>query len=107
MGQSPIPIVRITVAELRSMFNKENFVGRVRTGEIREVVTHSGEPSPEIGLPIGTKSQMISYLDASGFELARAHRFLLPDGTIGASGKPDPKRMFKDGKLFRIQKSSD
>jgi hypothetical protein len=87
------------------MFNEAKFVERAKTGEIREQVIHSGEPSAEIGLPPGTKTQMISYLDSTGFELARAHRFLLPDGTIGASGKPDPKRMFKDGKLFRIQKS--
>jgi len=89
------------------MFNEANFLGRIKTGEIQEIITHSGDPSPEIGLPAGTRSQMISYVDVNGFELARAHRFLLPDGTIGASGKPDPKRMYKDGKLFRIKKSSD
>jgi hypothetical protein len=25
------------------------------------------------------------------------HQFLRPDGTIGASGLPDPKMMLKDG----------
>ena len=49
---------------------------------------------------------MISYLDKDGSELVRAHRFVLPDGSIGASGKPDPKRLLKDGKLYRIEKKS-
>jgi len=73
-------------------------------GEIAEAVMHSGTPSPEIGLPSGTRSQMISYIDKDGFELARAHRFLLPDGSIGASGRPDPKRILDGGVLYRLEK---
>lgn len=88
------------------MFNEGGYVDRAKQGEIREVVTHSGTPSPEIGLPLGSQSQMISYLDKNGTELARAHRFVLPDGSIGASGKPDPKRLLQDGTLYRIEKKS-
>lgn len=86
------------------MFNREDFVGRAARGEIKEVIVHSGQPSPEVGLPPGSRTEMLSYLDENGAELARAHRFVLPDGSIGASGKPDPKRVFKDGKIYRIQK---
>jgi hypothetical protein len=86
------------------MFNEERFPERAETGEVTAVVVHSGAPSPEVGLPFGTKSEMVSYRDVNGLELARAHRYLLPDGTVGASGKPDPKRLFKDGILYRIQK---
>jgi hypothetical protein len=27
-----------------------------------------------------------------------------PDGTLGGSGLPDPKRLFKDGKVYRMPK---
>jgi hypothetical protein len=46
---------------------------------------------------------LISYRTLAGEELARAHRYIGPDGKIGASGKPDPKRVYKDGKLYRIK----
>lgn len=87
------------------MFNEGGYVERVRKGELTEVIVHSGIPNPVIGLPAGTKSQMISYRDENGEEVARAHRFLKPDGTIGASGLADPKRIFKNGTLYRLEKS--
>ena len=88
------------------MFNQEGFVERTETGELEAVITHRGKPSPEIGLPVKTQSQTVSYRTTNGEELARAHRFVLPDGTIGASGKNDPKRIFKDGILYRLEKKS-
>lgn len=89
------------------MFNEGGYVERAETGDLRVVITHSGTPSPEVGLPPGSKSQMISYLTENGEELARAHRYLLPDQTLGASGKPDPKRVFQNGKLYRVKKKSE
>jgi len=49
---------------------------------------------------------MVSYRDASGNEVARVHQYLRPDGTIGASGKPDPKRVFINGTLYRLVKKT-
>jgi hypothetical protein len=90
---------------MRGMFNELMLVERAKTGEIEEVVIHSGIPTADKGLPDGSQTQMVSYREKSGVELARAHRFLLPDGSIGASGKPDPKRLLKDGILYRLRKS--
>jgi hypothetical protein len=42
---------------------------------------------------------MISYV-CGGTEIARAHRYLRPDGSIGGSGKPDPKLLIADGKRY-------
>ncbi len=44
-------------------------------------------------------SQIISYV-YEGTEIARAHSYLRPDGSIGGSGKPDPKLVVADGKLY-------
>jgi hypothetical protein len=32
--------------------------------------------------------------------MARVHQYVLVDGTIGASGRPDPKRVFYEGVLY-------
>lgn len=93
---------------MRRLFNEESFVEQALAGHMQEVVVHSGTPSEDaqkaLGLPPGTKSQMLSYRDSNNLELARAHRYLLPDGTLGASGKPDPKRVLKDGILYRLER---
>lgn len=86
------------------MFNEDRFVERAENSELKVVVLHSGTPSPDVGLPPGSRSELVSYRDLNNLELARAHRYVLPDGTVGASGKPDPKRIYKDGKLYRIEK---
>lgn len=55
--------------------------------------------------PFCTYSQMVSYRDTQNKEIARVHQYLRPDGSIGASEKPDPKRLFEDGVLFRLVKN--
>jgi hypothetical protein len=37
---------------------------------------------------------MVKYYSQDGEVLALVHQYLRPDGTIGASGKPDPKRLY-------------
>ena len=39
---------------------------------------------------------MVWYLGPDGRKLAIVHQYLLPDGSIGGSGRPDPKRMILD-----------
>ena len=75
--------------EVRAIFN--NYVlPRVESGEVAELVQSSGTASPSSGQPPGTRSERIVYLDG-GERIAVAHRFVLPDGSIGGSGRPDPK----------------
>ena len=52
------------------MFNQEGFVERTETGELEAVITHRGKPSPEIGLPVKTQSQTVSYRTTNGEELS-------------------------------------
>jgi hypothetical protein len=46
--------------------------------------------------PVGTRSQSIPYL-LNGAKIAICHQYLLPDGTLGASGLPDPKLIEYEG----------
>jgi hypothetical protein len=38
-------------------------------------------------------SQIIEYFDAEGTRVALVDQYLRPDGTLGGSGRPDPKRV--------------
>ena len=97
-------ICRVLESKMRELFNEKVFP-RVKTGELSALVRRSGHPSPpKADEPFCTRSQEISYLDQNNREVARAHRYLRPDGTIGASGKPDPKRVFLDGVMYRLVK---
>ena len=50
----------------------------------------------------GTESQEIHFLDANDNVVAKAHRFLRPDGKLAASGMIDPKRVFSEGKWYAL-----
>ena len=64
---------------------------------------YKDKPAPaDAGQPPGTRTQMIKYFRQSdGALVAIVHRYLLPDGTIGASGLPDPKWL-RDGDKILI-----
>src|SRR5207247_3424047 len=105
MSQSPVPIVRVSVWELREMFNVGQYWERVLEGKLVAVPIHTGAPTPESGQPPGTTTKTFAIRETkNGPDLAHAHAFIRPDGTIGASGRPDPKRIWKDGKVYRIVK---
>lgn len=83
------------------MFRRYEYEARAETGQLMMRVLRDGHPSPpRAGLPFCTRSQIIAYLDAKGDEVGMAHRYLKPDGTLGASGRPDPKRLLVDGVLY-------
>jgi len=50
--------------------------------------------------PRGTRSQTIRYADSNGQWVAVVHQYLRPDGTLGATGKPDPKRLRVGNTIF-------
>jgi len=53
---------------------------------------------------------MVAYFEVEkgkfGRKVALAHRYLLPDGTVGASGKPDPKSMKHEGKFYVLDRKA-
>ena len=75
--------------EVRAIFNTR-VLPRLRAGELAELVLRTGTARPAAGQPVGTLSEEVLYLD-HGQSVAYVHRFVTPDGEIGASGLPDPK----------------
>jgi hypothetical protein len=96
---------RIPVNEMQKIFNEEGFWEKTKSGKLSTVTLEHRHPAlPAANEPFCTYSQMISYRDSEGNEVARVHQYLRPDGKIGASGKPDPKRVFLRGTLYRLAK---
>jgi hypothetical protein len=93
---------------MRQKFNDGKFWERVKSGDLKAVVTDSRHPTLMAAAePHCTYSQEVSYRDADDNEIARVHQYLRPDGNIGASGLPDPKRVLIDGVLYRLAKKKD
>jgi hypothetical protein len=92
---------RVSTAELRLLFETGHFAERITSGELIEILESEGRPSPRSGEPYGTRSQIIAYMTREGRIVLRLHRYLRPDGTLGASGKPDPKYIFHDNVIYK------
>ena len=83
------------------MFNRGNYAALAAAGELIMRTLKDRHPSsPRAGLPLCTRSQTIAYLDPNGDEVALVHQYLLPNGSLGGSGLPDPKRLLVEGVLY-------
>ena len=82
-------IIYTSPDEVRAIFNTY-VLPRIPSGDVAQMIQSSNVPSPSSGQPRGTRSERIVYFDG-GQLIAVAHRFVAPDGSIGGSGRPDPK----------------
>ena len=90
-----------SAAEIRRLFNDGEFLARVQRGELTEALVTESHPSPpRASLPDCTRSQILAYFDPQGVKVALIHQYLRPDGSLGASGRPDPKKLLLDGVLY-------
>src|SRR6266480_714786 len=91
-------IQRVTAQQLRQMFNDGDYWGKTARGELYVLKQVDRHPAlPKANVPVCTRSQLLSYHDRSGKKVAIIHQYLLPNGSLGASGKPDPKQLLHDG----------
>lgn len=85
------------------MFNNQDFPGRLQRGElIARIVRDRPLTTARPALPAGTRSQIIAYDNEAGTMLALVHQYLLSNGSLGASGLPDPKRLLFNGLLYIV-----
>jgi hypothetical protein len=101
----PLPIVRINVDEMRQRFNDAGYWEKVQK---REWTAHPLESRVSTALDteiVIITSVMYSYHNEKGEEMARVHQYERPDGSIAASGLPDPKRLAQNGTLYRLIKT--
>jgi hypothetical protein len=87
---------------MREMFAEERILERAASGSLIAIVAERNLPTPDFALPPGTQSQMVYYYDKFGEPIAVAHQYALPNGTLGASGQPDPKMLRIGDKLYKV-----
>ena len=95
----------ISDVELQRKFNDGGYLRRWELGELEDVVIEENHPSSPLAKePFCTRSQMIALrVPSSQRVVARVHRYLRPDGTIGLSGLPDPKGLLDRGVWFELE----
>ena len=94
----------MTAEELRILFNRLKLYDAVQRGELSIAIKEDRHPRvPKSGDPHCTHSQMVGYYDAEGREVAVVHQFLRPDGTLGASKRPDPKKVLHEGVKWKVR----
>lgn len=102
MSERP-SVRRVSSQELRLLFNQNAYWQKAQSGEFTHTIDADRVPSPPPpGHPPGTRSQMISYFDSQGNRVARVHQYLRPDGSIGGSGRPDPKMLMVNGVIYML-----
>jgi hypothetical protein len=93
------PVRKVPARDLQQRFNNDRYFERVQSNELLATVESSRPASPSKGQSPGTLSQMVWYFGAEG-RVALVHQYLRPDGTLGASGRPDPKRLILDNEIL-------
>lgn len=86
---------RVSKARIRQIFDGSQHRIAIENGIYREAVTDDSTLQPatarQKGFPVGTRTQFVRYYDSNERYLVGMHRYILPDGTVGASGRADPK----------------
>ena len=87
------------------MFNEGRYVERVQSGELVELLGFDHHPCPPgVNEPFCTRSQRVRYVDLQrGGTVAQVHQYLRMDGSLGASGRPDPKAILQGRTIYRLE----
>lgn len=94
-----VPCIKVPQRQLRDKFNANEGGYPKRMQELRKVTTYDQPASPKSGQAIGTRSRIDKYYDSQQLVMV-LHYFLRPDGSLGGSGKYDPKKLLIDGVLY-------
>lgn len=98
----PAVIHYVSKWELRAVFNALDLTGLAAAGACQVRVIHS-RPVVNSTIPTvaGMTFQRVEYLTLNGQRIAAAHYRMLPDGTIGDSGRPDPTTVQIEEVVYR------
>ena len=92
---------------IREIFNREQFYQQTLDGRMKAVIKKDRQPdSPPPGEPVCTRSQIVLYYDQDNRWVALVHQYLRRDGTLGGSGKPDPKRLQYANRILAVRSQS-
>ncbi|MFH1084644.1 MAG: hypothetical protein V1772_02610 [Chloroflexota bacterium] len=88
---------------IQRIFNDGQYAEKIRAGELVERRKRSRHcPKPPTGHPSCTCSEMVYYCTPDGETVALVHLYRKPDGTIGGSGRPDPKMLVLEDEILWV-----
>jgi hypothetical protein len=85
--------------EIRLLFNRARIWESVQSNDLDLRVIRVGKPA--IPMPPGTISVMAGIWD-DRTKIAEVHYYQHADGTLGGSGKPDPKTLLVNGTHYWV-----
>jgi hypothetical protein len=98
-----ISIKYVADKRMRQLYQQSGYRGRIMAGELTSKVTYDKHRNPPLSFePFCTRSQRVAYFDVDGEKLVEFHLYRRKDGTIGASGKLDPKELIYKGVLYVV-----
>ena len=98
--------VRVDVWELRCHFLKARYLRRLKHGEFTVARGKPRPAHPKYGLgPGGVSLSVYYYIGVQ--QVAEVHHLERADGSLGGSGKPDPKMVIHGGIEYRRISGSD
>lgn len=99
----PRPVEEVTEDIIRHHFNNSQILERLQAGNITiEIDFNKHKDPPPNGEPFCTRSQILYLYERNGDPIAVIHQYIRPDGSIGASGLPDPKRLFLPDRIMFV-----
>jgi hypothetical protein len=104
MSRWSAPPEPVDPSEIRAAFNAGRYDERAAGGEFDVTIVWDRAANPQqTNEPPGTRSQILLY--ESGLNaVALVHQYLRPDGSLGGSGRPDPKVLaLPDGRVIRAR----
>lgn len=99
----PHQLVRVSRERLREIFAAQ-FEHRIASGQYTLNERKRAPPAKGGDLPLGTMSTIFEILDNQGSRLGTVHAMILPDGTIGGSGRYDPKELLVGNRRYLLER---
>jgi hypothetical protein len=90
---------RISEWELRRKFASDEGQYSAWWDELEIACTYDEPASPKSRQDIGTRSRVLKFSER-GLTVMVLHAFVRPNGSLGASGKFDPKRLLVNGIVY-------
>lgn len=105
-SDTELPEEEVTKEIIREIFNEGKYFERAESGELKSMMKRDSHPDPPPhDEPYCTRSQIVYYLTIENEVCAVVHQYRRPDGKIGASGRPDPKRLYLEDRTIYVRES--
>lgn len=97
----------VSAEEIQRVFNENQYYERMQAGEFRSEVVKQNRRRTGGRNVRNTMSQTVVYRDSYGRRVAVVHQYRKRDGSLGGSGKPDPKLVIHEGTMYLLAEGED